>query len=853
MLINLFTVYSYAQFTDSFTDLDFTSNPTWSGDQADFQVTPSGILQLNAPAVSATKYLSTPSSAINNASWEFTSRITVNPSGSNFTEVYLVSNTNDLSAASINGYFVKIGGTSDEVSLYLRSGGTTTEIIDGIDGLVSLNDNNVRVQVTRTATGDWELYTDTTTGFTGYTLEGTITDNTHTQSLFSGVSCTFTSTRADDFLFDDFVVTGTAPIDNTPPSLDTVIVTSSITLDVQFNEPLDLTSAQTASNFTVNNGIGNPTTAVRDASDFSLVHLTFSTPFSNGVFNNLDVTNIQDIALNTLTLQGQQFIYFIPVPAVARDILINELIADPTPTNGLPEEEFIELYNNSSKVFDLAGWSITDGSSTATLGSYILLPDAYVIICSNSVVGDFFLYPNVLGVSSFPSLNNSGENLTLRDDLFQDIDFVSYTSDQYDGTGKEGGGWTLEQVNPNLPCFNKGNWLPSNNANGGTPGTVNSVLDTLPDTIAPSIVSIIALSDSQLLVTFDETIDTAALKLNNTTVSLGRTLVAKNDLPLRFTEVMFDVSPKLDTAIIYTLFIDSLTDCSGNLRDDEHDFVLANIPDSGDLVINEILFDPFTGGFDFVEVYNNSNKFIDIYGWSVSKDPVYEDSILEHRILIPGSFLVLTENASAVKMDYITHDPSAFIQIPDLPSFSNDEGSVYIWYSDTSYSDNFNYKDDMHFPLLRDEDGVSLERLDYDRKTNDAGNWHSAAENIGFATPGLVNSQVNPTVFTGEEIGISPEIFSPDNDGFEDILNITYKLDEAGFVGNLNIYDVNGRKIKTLVDNVLLSTEGVFTWDGTTDGIEKARIGTYIIFFEVFSATGEVKSIKKTCVLAHKF
>ena len=66
------------------------------------------------------------------------------------------------------------------------------------------------------------------------------------------------------------------------------------------------------------------------------------------------------------------------------------------------------------------------------------------------------------------------------------------------------------------------------------------------------------------------------------------------------------------------------------------------------------------------------------------------------------------------------------------------------------------------------------------------------------------------------------------------------------------IYDINGRTVRTLVKNQLLATEGIFTWDGTTDNISKARIGSYIIFFEVFSESGEVKSLKKTCVLGHK-
>lgn len=850
----VFASQAISQFTDNFSDLDFTNSPTWSGDNADFQVTAGAELQLNAPPASATKYLSTPSVAIDNGSWEFMSRIEVNPSGSNYTDVYLVSNTANL-AGSLNGYFVRIGGTNDEVALFEQTGTTKTKIIDGVDGLVSLNVNSVKVQVTRTTAGLWELYTDTTTGFTGYSLEGSITDVTHTTSLFSGVSCTFTSTRFDKFFFDDFVVTGTAAADTIAPSLDTIIVTSNSTLDVYFTEPVDVTTSQTLSNYSVDNSVGNPSGATRDASDFTLVHLTFGTAFQTNVFHNLTVSNIQDLAANTLTLQGQQFIYFIPSTPSYREVVINELIADPSPVVGLPNAEFIELYNTTSnKTFNLNGWTISDGSSTATLGNYILLPNSYVIVCSNADLSGFLFQSNKTGVSSLPSLNNSGDELFLKDNFSIDIDYMNFTTDEvYAGTDKGDGGWTIEQVNPLLPCFNVTNWRPSNNNNGGTPGAVNSVYDTMPDTIAPQITSVYVLNNRLLEVSFNESIDTSALYLANMSITGGSISISSyTNIGPNYTSILVNLGPTLDTAVVYTFTLDSLSDCSGNLIKDSLEFVLANLPDSGDLIINEVLFDPFTGGYDFVEVYNNSNKYIDIYGWSISNDSAYGDSILDHYILYPEQYLVLTESPTVVKMDYITHNPNAFLKVDDLPTFSNDEGEVFIYYQNTKYSDYFAYNSDMHFPLLKDVDGVSLERLDFDRETNDAGNWHSAAENIGFATPGLPNSQVNPTNFTGAELGVSPEVFSPDNDGFEDVLNITYELDQAGYVGNLTIYDSEGRKIRALVDNVLLSTEGVFTWDGTTDGLTKARIGTYILFFEIFSANGEVKSIKKTVVLAHK-
>ncbi|HLU85611.1 MAG TPA: hypothetical protein VKZ45_09050, partial [Vicingaceae bacterium] len=71
ILFALASTVSYAQFTDDFSDGDFSANPTWSGDTNNFDVNGAFQFQLNAPAVNDVMYASTPSSSINNAVWEF--------------------------------------------------------------------------------------------------------------------------------------------------------------------------------------------------------------------------------------------------------------------------------------------------------------------------------------------------------------------------------------------------------------------------------------------------------------------------------------------------------------------------------------------------------------------------------------------------------------------------------------------------------------------------------------------------------------------------------------------------------------------------------------------------------------
>jgi len=335
------TQISFSQFVDNFSDGDFTVNPVWSGDNANHEVDASFLLHLNAPAVVDVSYLSTPSSAINNATWEFYVQLNFNPSSTNYAKVYLVSDQANLKNP-LNGYFVKLGNTADEVSLYRQTGSTETMIIDGINGRLNTAQVTVAVQVTRDNAGNWQLLSDTTGG-TSYVLEGAVLDNTHISSNYFGVYSFYTATRSTLFFYDNFSIIGTGFVDTIPPTLDSLIVVNSTNLDAYFNEPVNLAIAQTLTNYSVDLGIGNPSAAVRDLVDSSLVHLTFSTPFTNGQNYNLTIINVEDTAANPITTIVSPFTYLVISTPNSGDVVINEIFADPTPQIGFPAVDFVKL------------------------------------------------------------------------------------------------------------------------------------------------------------------------------------------------------------------------------------------------------------------------------------------------------------------------------------------------------------------------------------------------------------------------------------------------------------------------------------------------------------------------------
>lgn len=851
-----------AQVIDDFADGDFTTSPVWTPSLAsDFKDT-LGMLRSNNVVASSSYYISTPSTLAANCQWEFFVNLKFATSSANYVDVYLTADNADLSSATLSGYFVRIGNTSDEISLYKNVAGTVTEIVDGIDVVVSSSSNNlIKIKVVRDASNQFTLNRDMTGTGSSYVSEGVITDATFTTSSFFGFYIKQSTASFFKKHFIDDVYVGPIITDTAPPTLVSATPLTSTTLDVLFSEPLDVSTAQTLINYTVNNSIGNPSVAVLDGGNPALMHLTFASTFVNLLSYEIVINNVADVALNPINNDTLTFMYFISDTAIARDVVINELMADPDPQVGLPAAEFIELFNNSTKNFDLSGWTISDASGTATLGAAVLTPGQYLILCTTSEVANFSSYGATLGVTSFPSLNNAGDPITLKNNLGTVIDYVNYDDSWYNDAVKDDGGWSLEQINPNAGCLNAANWNASNDVAGGTPGTVNSIYNTTPDITAPTIVSSNLNSNLQITLTFSEGLDTSAIASFIFTVSGGITVSGFTILPTATNEVIVDFATPIDTGIVYTLTATNVSDCEGNGvgASGTTDFILAFQATANELIINEVLFHPSTGVSDFVEIYNNSTKVINLKNWEFAN--IEADTIDNHKVIStadllisPGEYYAFTTNKTALIEYYTQSAVSRVIDIPSMPALDADSSTIILINNQNKISDRFSYIEaDMQFDLLQSFTGVSLERLDFNRATSDAGNWHSAAEAVGFATPGYLNSQYNPNNAGDDELSLSTEIFSPDNDGYQDVINFNYVFTETGYVGNATLYDVRGREVKKLLRNELLANDGVFSWDGINDKNEKAAVGIYIIYFEYFNLSGTVKKIKKSFVVAAKF
>lgn len=849
-----------AQVNDQFSDGDYTNNPAWTTGATDFTVN-AGKLQSANTTSNTSFYIATSSTVTLNSQWEFWCNLQFNPSSANYVDAYLVSDNINLQAAGLNGYFVRLGNTTDDICLYRQTAGTPTKIIDGVDGLLNTSSSTFRIKVTRDATNTWELKRDM--GGTGlnYISEGTVTDGTFTTgSCFGFLIRQSTPSFFQKHFFDD-VYAGPIIIDTSPPVVVSASLLNPGLVDLLFDEPVELNSAQTNSNYTLSPNNCSITSVAKDATDPRLVHIA-TTGFVSGTQYTITVSNVQDLSGNAISHGNVVFSYYRPRPY---DVVFNEIMPDPDPPVNLPNAEYIELKNRTPFTINLKNWRLSSLSSVKKLPAITLLPDSFVVLTGTGNASLFAAQGiTTYDITSLPSLINSGTTLCLRDSNGAVIHSIAYNTTWYNDASKTNGGWSMEEVDANNPCGGQNNWHASTNSNGGTPGRKNSVAATHPDLSAPELARIYVNSADSIVLVFSEPADSVSL-LDPATYSFDQGLpqpIAVVPLGPGFTHVKLKLSTAIQAGIVYhcTVTGNTVSDCAGNMLQAGKavPFALPETAVAGDIIINEVLFNPRSGGYDFVELYNRSQKTIDLGRLRIGSMDTLTGMLKDTKsistdgyLLFPSQYIVLSESGATVKQHYGTMNTEGFIDLPVLPAMNVDNDVVTLSDAGGSIIDNLAYTDNMHFPLLTDRKGVSLERIDFNRPTNDRSNWNSAAQQVGFATPAYRNSQYM-VAEGGSGVSVNNSIFSPDNDGYQDVLDISYAFDEPGKSGNLFIYDSKGRQVRHLLRNEQLLQTGTVSWNGITDHNDKAPIGLYVVYFEVFNTKGTVSTYKLGCVLAGK-
>lgn len=558
------------------------------------------------------------------------------------------------------------------------------------------------------------------------------------------------------------------------------------------------------------------------------------------------------------------FCIIMPVFAKAQnryDILITECLPDPTPSRGMPESEFIELKNCSSHDYNLHNWKIGNANSSTTIKKdYLLKADSFLILCPTNSADAYKQFGPTLGISGFPSLNNDEGEIILISETGLVIHAIHYDKSWYKNDLKAKGGWSLEMIDLHDPCSGKENWTSSISDSGGTPGYKNSVEAYNPDEQPPSLASAVTIDSMNIILLFDEPLDSfSASAVSSYTVSDG---IGYADsvfvMPPFFDRVLIHLQNPLEAGKIYLILVQQVEDCSGNAIG-ENNNCKAGIPEKamkGDIIFNEILFNPPPYGYDYLELFNRSSRIIkcsDLFLAGKNMDGSLKDPVAivnEERIFFPGEYLLLTESPDWIIENYPMAVKSQILSPGSLPSMPDDQGRIVLLNAKGETLDELDYDHHWHSPLLANEAGVSLERIRTDLPTNLVSNWTSAAATSGYGTPGYKNSESSADSAGGQFIFVEPKIFSPDFDGYHDFCFIHYNLPAAGYMGSISIYDVSGRKVCNLENNILWSTSGTFRWDGLDDQQNLLPMGHYIIYVELFLPDGTVKKQMLVCVLA---
>ena len=283
------------------------------------------------------------------------------------------------------------------------------------------------------------------------------------------------------------------------------------------------------------------------------------------------------------------------------------------------------------------------------------------------------------------------------------------------------------------------------------------------------------------------------------------------------------------------------------LEDDPSDntaFLQINVgAPSGSVILNEVMYKPLSGESEWAELYNRSVFGVNLEGWGFSDSDSSDESPLESMVLASDSYLVIAEDSSIFNWN-IPPDAQVMI-LPGWNPLNNDGDTLYLFDAAGSVIDQLAYPSDWG----NIDNGISMERINPQSSASGISNWFQCTSPSG-GTPGSENSVFYlPSMNTGVELKAVPEVFSPDGDGIDDDVSISYSLPLPTARISVRIFDIKGRLFKLLIKGDLTGANGEIVWDGKGDEGKVGRIGPYIIHLEAISEPAKQTYEAKTVLI----
>lgn len=817
LLLTGFLIFFGLQICAQTYDFEDAAIPAdWQGDRTHFQISATNQLQLNAPAGSTASSLFWPSIATQDCSWEFYTNYTFAASTTNYAAFYLFSTGMDATSASNAAYYIKIGGASgstDKIELIYQQGTVKQTVLESRSGIVGGSQVSCRIQVLKSSSGLWELRADTT-GEHNYTKEASAQHWVAHPFKYSGIRCSYSSTRRDKFYFDDIFICEPFTMQRYHFENDSllkiyftqvIVISPQLLIDIDFNESYEIQN------------------------DSNCLVIRFLQRIPSGTYRGTisNIFSIKGDSLIDIPLEVvKELIYY------AGMLRFSEWMSDPSPSYGLPEVEWVELVNMSDEPVDLNKISIADPSSKARLPSYVLNPDSVVIVCSLNTCNRF-LTQNCIEVNTLPGLNNSSDSIFIwaNDSLL--VDFIEYDVAALESSFKSDGGYSMVRNEFPEECFLSQKIDFAHDNIGGSPGTLSEIIIHTVPAIETKV-----LSDKEVTIKMNaravgwDTAFYAAMGVTNAT----------NNAYAYGTSYTLHLNKALEAGDAYAFNIDSIVTCRNRTKyiGAAVEIIYPKQIEKNDVFVNEILYNPNSGGVDFIELYNYSSKYIqlqDSHFYNETNGVFQHVYVPENNIIGPFGFMVFTSDTVILKREYVntisrnTFQLTHFLSLPDA-------GGEITWINQNGDTlDQVYYGDDYQNALLRDTEGYSVEKISSSDPYFYSANWTSSAVR---ATPGFKNSQQLPAnVVQQKSFYCNPCHVTTNLNGINDVVLLHLEEISQGSFGSIRIYRISGEKVADLIVNQPLGSANAFQWNGQQQGGGLLEDGIYIAVAEWWSFNGQ--------------
>ena len=524
-------------------------------------------------------------------------------------------------------------------------------------------------------------------------------------------------------------------------------------------------------------------------------------------------------------------------------VVITEIMADPTPLVGLPDFEYVEIYNVSNDTIECSDLQLIVGTKNYVLPKGNLNPQEFLCIISNKAQPFFSDSLHFAYLKTFPAITNGGQTIGI---LYNDtlISSVTFSEDWYHDDFKQDGGWSLEKIDVENFSETPDNWTSSKNRAGGTPGFMNSVAQENDDFTTPTIASIQIVSDSVLQVVFSENIDIEQFiqncDIHDTLAFRGATAM---DNSMSKYELL--LNNRLEEKQSYTLSLrENCTDLAGN-QFEPNQYVFAKTDSlllRNAVVINEILFNPLSGESSFVELYNNSGLYFDLSQMYFSNGSTFTRIAENFTLFPPQTYVVVSPDADLYQGK--CNCKNAIFLYAKLPTLPNEEGTIMLLNRWEEVIDSVSYNENWHSVNV-EPDGISIERISFMLPSHEASTWFSATASVGFSTPGCKNSQAQELFFQ-RGISLESEVVTPNSDGENDELCILIENEEYGLFCNVRIFTISGHFVKQIADAELLGGKNFIRWDCTNAQGQIVPKGIYLVQVEIMKDGKIIKCRKLT-------